>query len=258
MKTLVATLAAVLCAAPFASSQEFLRLDFPARLEIPKFQLRQSAPPPQAGAVESTLVAMNDGVGVGPAIVEYLQQAGVRIEFRKQDAASSLEVKGKAKPVIFLKEGLPLYPRILAPYITREASKLMLDAMVDSAEKEYMKLSMTVRVWLELGGSSRSLPEIETINHFKDAELAGSFKIWLDGPGSEMALHKIGEKTGMEIIPVMQDRVASEIAARKPGDATRSMLEKLLSGLEEDNKRFLEFHMAERDWRTANGFRLKN
>ncbi|MFA6318059.1 MAG: hypothetical protein WC943_11620 [Elusimicrobiota bacterium] len=256
MKTLVAALAAVLCAAPLAAHEE-LRLDLPAKLEIPRFQLTQSGPPPQISALETTLVAMNDGVGVGPEVVEFLKEKGVRIEFRKQAAPSALEAKPGAKPIIVLKADLPLYPRVLASYITKEASKLMLDGMVDSAEKEYMKLSMTVRAWLELGGSTRRLPEIETINHFKDADLASSFKIWLDGPGSEIALDRIGKKTGMETIPVMEDRVAAEIAGRKAGDPTRSMLEKLLAGLGEDNKRFLAFHMAEREWRMANDFRLK-
>ncbi|MBI5624265.1 MAG: hypothetical protein HY924_10830 [Elusimicrobia bacterium] len=257
MKTLVAALAAVLCAAPFAAANENLTAGLPSKLDIPKFQLKQAGPPPQVSAVESTIVAMNDGAGVGAEVVEFLKATGVRIEFRKQAAPSSLEAKPGAKAVIALSQGLPLYPRILAPYITREASKLMLDGMVESAEKEYMKLSMTVRVWLELGGSSRSLPEIETINHFKDAALADSFKIWLDGPGSELALDRIGKKTGQELIPVMQDRVAAEIAVRRAGDPTRSMLEKLLAGLEEDNKRFLTFHMAEREWRMSNDFRLR-
>ncbi|MBI4677817.1 MAG: hypothetical protein HY748_09570 [Elusimicrobia bacterium] len=247
---------ALFFAAPFAAAQEELKIDLPGKLELPAFRLKHQDPP-RIGAIESTLVAMNDGNEVGMQVVEYLKEAGVKIEFRKQAAASAIELKPKAKPVITLREGLPLYPRILASYITREASKLMLDQMVDSAEKEYMKLSMTVRVWLELGGSPRALPEIETINHFKDSELAESFMLWLEAPGSEMTLDRVGNKTGMETIPVMQDRVSSEIAARKPGDPTRSMLEKLLAGLEEDNRRFVAFLIAEHDWRWINEPRIR-
>lgn len=257
MKTLSSSLSALLLAATVSSAQELAPLDFPNKLDIPKFELKQAAPPPTVDAVQNTLVAMNDGNEVGTRVVEFIQSAGVKIEFRKQEQNSVLETNPKAAPVIVLREGLPLYPRVLASYITREAVKLMFEGMVGSAEKEYMKLSMTVRVWLELGGSPRTLPEIEPLNKYKDADLAASFKIWLDGPGSEMALHRIGEKTGTEIIPDMEYKVEAEIAARKPGDPTRSMLEKLLAGLEEDNKRFVDFRMDEDMWQQANGYRLR-
>lgn len=253
MKTRFAVvLAALFVAAPYASALEEFKIDFAPKLELAKFQSAAQDRDQRLRALQTALIAMNDGNEIGTQIVDFIKSADVRIEFRKQAAPSSLVLEKGAKPLVCLSEDLPLYPRVLAVYVARETSKLMLDAMVDSAEKEYMKLSLTLRAWLELGGSAKRLPVIEPLNGYADKDLAADFSLWLQDPGSETALDRVGRKTKTEIIPVLQDQVAAEIRKRQPGDPTRRMLEKLQAGLEEDNRRFVTFLLAEHEWRKGN------
>ena len=139
---------------------------------------KPSAPKPDPKrAVESTLTAMGDGVVTGEAVVAHLEKNGIKVSVESQSAASALSADGKA---ITLSDALPLAPRVLAPFIAREAAAGLLADMPASAEREYMRLSYMTRVWLELGGSTSSLPAIETIKelYYENAGLADGFKLW--------------------------------------------------------------------------------
>lgn len=228
----------------------------PAKIDVPRFALQEPERAPRANAIATTLTAMQDGNEVGTLVHDAVLARKVRIEFRAQKAASELvEEEGQA-PVITLRADLPLYPRVLGPLIAREASRLMYETMIESAEKEYIRVSLQVRTWLELGGEAATLPVIEPLTGYADASLADDFGPWLK-PGSEAALHEIGRRTGTEIIPVLQDSIAAELQPGKHGAAVREVLEKIKAALESDNKRFVDFLIAENEWRRVNAGRLR-
>lgn len=170
--------------------------------------------------IDRVFEAMNDGNEAGGAIVSYAEDHGV---------------------VPKLSASLPDYPRVLAPLIARAVSVPMYADMPDCSEKEYMRLSLETRSWLELGGDKGSLPIIEPQNGYEDQAMADRFNIWLKS-GSESALEKIGQATKTESVLDLQ---------AKEKDQAK------LKALEAANKRFTDFLMAEHEWRQANSFRLQ-
>jgi hypothetical protein len=170
--------------------------------------------------IDHVFEAMNDGNEVGGVIVEYAKANGV---------------------VPKLSASLPDYPRVLAPLIAGAVAGPMYADMPDCSEKEYMRLSLQARAWLELGGDKSALPVIEPLNGYKDQTMADRFNIWLQN-GSESALEKVGQATKTQSVV---DLSASEKDPAK------------LKAYEAANKRFTDFMMAEHEWRQTNSFRLQ-
>lgn len=223
-------LAAALCAVAFgpAFADDFAeRLNFGAgavKQSMAGFQAARAAKAAAAAktparksqaVIDKVLEAMGDGNEVGTQIAEYVKANKVDIQ---------------------LDDALPDAPRVLAPRIADQAAVKMLAGMPACSEKLYMRLSMTVRTWLELGGDKKALPMVDGYN---DQAMSGRYKLWLEN-GSEMTLYKIGEQTNnlMEL----------EDATKDP--AQRAELEKA-------NKAFVSFLLSENEWRQSNAFRLQ-
>lgn len=264
--SLAALLAPILLTAPLAAQtkREF-RIGLPGLGDFPAYEAAQPAfqDPSEAkrtAGLAATLAAMAcDGPeAAGVHIAEFIREKNIPIAFAKITGPSELENEtDQDKPRrILLNETLAPNPQVLGPLIARETSKLMLELMLDSAEKQFMRRSLEVRVWIELGGDPHSLPVIDGPSGTRNDEQAAAYRVWLDN-GQEMALEKIGGETGTEIIPVLEDNIAAEIAKRAPGDKVREVLEKIKAALEKDNKAFTRFLIAENSWKKMNSFRLK-
>src|SRR5262245_57512364 len=100
----------VLLAVPAAAQDRAAETDFQNALE--EARREASILSPQIAAIESTLDAMNDGVGAGEAVVAYVRAKGVRIVVAAQPEAVKT-VNG----VIRLSDSLPAYPRVYGPLI---------------------------------------------------------------------------------------------------------------------------------------------
>lgn len=167
--------------------------------------------------IEHVLDQMNDGNPVGEPIAAYVRAKKLSIQ---------------------LDDSLPDAPRVLAPRIAEQAALKMLDGMPACSEKEYMRLSMAVRTWLELGGDRKALPVVDGYN---DQAMTPKYKMWLEN-GSEMTLYKVGEAANTKSVMELSD------AAKDP--AQRAQFEKA-------NKAFVDFLLSENEWRQSNGFRLQ-
>lgn len=194
------------------------------------------APHRFASAVQTTLVAMRDGVGAGADVADAIEAAGARVVSEAISKPSALRREVDGTPVIVLDARLATVPRVLAPHIAREGAKLVLKDMPESAEKEYMARSLMVRAWLELGGESGTLPVIDPLTGATDPELAAELKGWLDGD-AQTVLERLGKAAGVENIPVQLDALRGG-----PADASKR------DALESANRRFIEFLRAEREW----------
>lgn len=195
-----------------------------------------AAPHRFASAVQTTLVAMRDGVGAGADVADAIEASGARVVSEAIAAPSELRRDAEGRPVIVLDARLALVPRVLAPHIAREGAKLVLKDMPASAEKEYMARSLMVRSWLELGGESGTLPVIDSLTGAADPKLAAEFKEWLDGD-NQTVLERLGKGAGVEDLPAQMD------AVRGGPDA-----EAKRAALEAANRRFIDFLRVEREW----------
>ncbi len=200
-----------------------------------------------------TLEAMNDGPEVAGSVVTYVKDKGVKFEFATQDVSSRLAFSGPKGAIIRLSSDLPDQPKILGPLIAREVSRLMYADMPDSAEKEYMRLSTQVRTWLELGGDKSALP---LIGGYKAEALSEEFKIWLNN-GSEAALEKVGKASQTKILPVLIDDFRQYMRAARFTPEGYKRAQDKLAALEAGNKNFVNFLLAENEWRRTNAHLLK-
>ncbi len=266
MKTpsLSTALLPLLLAAPSFAQKEF-RIGLPGVGDFPAYEAVQPAfqNPDEAkrkAAVADTLAAMAcDGAeAAGVQVAEFLRTSQVPVIFAKINTPSALEYEyDQDKPrVIILNENLPLTRQVLGPLLAREATKMMFESMLDTAERQYMRRSVEVRVWIELGGDPFSLPVIDGPSGYRNEETAAAYRVWLDN-GSEMALELIGKQTGTDIIPVLEDGISAQIMDPATIGQVREILEKIKAMLEKDNKTFTEFLMAEHSWKKINSFRLK-
>lgn len=174
----------------------------------------------RARALQSALVAMNDGPEAGGAVTRLLDEKGITVAFAAQtEPARTATIAGKT--VITLSETLPAHPRVYAPLIAAEAAKGMFADMPASAERSYMRRAIAARVFAELGGEFKSLPVV-------DGDAAPAVKAavaaWLTD--AQTALQDAGRADG---VPSLSDLKAT-------GDA---------------EQKFVAFLMNERDARRA-------
>lgn len=182
-------------------------------------------------ALDETLTAMNDGNEVGGQVASFVREHKVPFRFEDQQPVSRTDGKE-----IVLDVKMSAYPRAMAPRIAWEAAPMMLADMPESQEKEYMRRSITARVWLELGGEPSKLPVVEPLSGDQDPELAKEMRLWLSS-GAELALYKIGQATKTSSLLDQLDQVSDPAKRAK---------------LEAANERFVAFIMAENQWRQAN------
>jgi len=196
------------------------------------------APHRFASAVETTLVAMRDGVETGGQLADAIEASRARVVAEEIPTASALRREPDGTPVIVLNARLGLAPRVLAPRLAREGAKLLLSDMPSCAEKAYMARSLEVRTWVELGGEPDKLPVIDPLTGVSDPALAADFKAWLD-VDAQTALERFGREAGAEDLMAQMDA-----ARREPLRLSE------LPALEAANGRFIDFLRAERDWKT--------
>ena len=202
---------------------------------------QQPAPHRFASAVQTTLVAMRDGVEAGGVVAEAIEASGAWVIAEELDKPSTLRVDVHGNLAIVLDSRLPLVPRVLAPRLAREGAKLALKDMPECAEKAYMARSLEVRAWIELGGEPAKLPVIDPLTGVSDAALAADFKAWLD-VDAQTALERFGREAGAEDLMAQMDAAQRDPARRAE-----------LPTLEAANKRFIDFLRAERDWKSMHG-----
>lgn len=203
---------------------------------------QQPAPHRFASAVQTTLIAMRDGVEAGGVVAEAIEASGAGVIAEELDTPSTLRVDVHGNLAIVLDSRLPLVPRVLAPRLAREGAKLALKDMPECAEKAYMARSLEVRAWIELGGEPAKLPVIDGLTGVTDPALAADFKAWLD-VDAQTALERFGRAAGAEDLMAQMDA-----AQRDPARQAE------LPALEAANKRFIDFLRAERDWKSMRGF----
>jgi hypothetical protein len=224
----------VLLAAPAAAQDRAAEIDFANALEDARRE--NAARAPMIGAIERTLVAMNDGVGAGEAVVAFIRERGVRIVTAEQPEAVKT-VDG----IIRLSESLPPYPRVYGPLIASEVAKMMYADMPVCAERAYMRRATAGRVWMELGGQPGTLPIVEPLTGAKVDAIVEEIGSWASTDGAQMTLSKAASAENLPELPSMLDA-----ASRDP----RQYAELAVA-----NSRFVAFLMAERSVRQSAGLR---
>lgn len=206
----------------------------------------------EATAVQAALVAMNDGNPMGMKVADAIRQSGAMVAFEPMGGRSTIRIGKDGTPIIVLDSALAKTPRVLGPRIAREASKMLLTGMPESAEKLYMARSIEVRVWLELGGEPRDLPVIDATSGAKDAAMASEFKQWLDEK-PEMLLYKLGQAAGVDDIPTQQEALRVRLQTTFSTPELISERRRQLGALETANRAFVQFLLEEKEWKEANG-----
>lgn len=206
----------------------------------------------EATAVQAALVAMNDGNPMGMKVADAIRQSGATIVFEKMGGRSAIRFGKDGSPIIVLDSTLAKTPRVLGPRIAREASKMLLTGMPDSAEKLYMARSIEVRVWLELGGEPRDLPVIDATSGAKDAAQAADYKQWLDEK-PQMLLYKLGQAAGVDDIPTQEEALREKLRTTFSTPELISERRRQLGALETANRAFVQFLLEEKEWKEANG-----
>jgi hypothetical protein len=181
-------------------------------------------------ALNTTLVAMNDGVPQGTDVVSFMTTTNIAVEF-----GDLLDLSAQQPGKIGLSRKIGAYPRAMGPRVAWEAAGMMLADMPDSSEKEYMRRSIAARVFIELGGDASKLPVMETLQGSgepKDEVLSKELKLWLDNDSSA-ALKKIEAATGKKSLQWLLQGEDPD----KPGPIDAAV------------KRYTKFMAKEREWR---------
>ena len=155
-------------------------------------------------------------------VIDYAA-GNLKIAFAAQSEPAKLSGK-----TIFLSDKLPDAPRVQIAYVVYEAAAPSLGSFPDSVEKEYMRVSLATRGWMELGGEGNKLPVIDGISGYKDEDLGALLRAWYYGGVPELIAKK---QPGLKSVKDLGDAKAS--------------------------KRFDEFKKAETEWVVANGFRFQ-
>jgi len=226
---------ALLLAVPAAAQNRAAEIDFENAVQDAK--LAESAQ--RAAAVERAMIAMNDGPEAGGKVVEFVRSHNIEVIMKSQTEASKTVV-ANGRTSIVLSSSLPLYPRVLAPLIAKEAAALMLADMPLCAERSYMRRAIAGRVWTELGGEPSKLPVVEPLTGDKVSAVSDEITPWTDKGGAEMALYRIGEAETLPALPDLID-VAKDAASKAKYEAA--------------NARFVAFLIDEKLARQSAGLR---
>lgn len=181
-------------------------------------------------AVESTLVAMNDGVEAGGRVVAFLNDKKISVYTMTQsEAVKSGWVNGQ--PAITLSDSLPAHPRVYGPLIALETARLMDAGTPACAERSYMRSATAARVFAELGGEFKKLPAVDgdQAPAVKDAVAAWSMD-------AQSALEYLGKRDGVPGLPELEDAAKDQ---------------KTSDELQAADKKFLAFLLDEREARAA-------
>jgi hypothetical protein len=198
-----------------------------AQAAVDASRAAQAAAAP-ARALESTLVAMNDGVEAGGRVIAYLNGHGIAVRLAKQSEAVKTVVEG-GKTAIVLSDALPAHPRVYAPLIASEAAKGIYSDMPACGERSYMIMATAARAFVELGGEMKGLPKIDGDDVPAVKDLIAPWSA-----GAETALDELARRDGVPELPDLQSKAADPAAA---------------AALAAQNKRFTSFLMDESDAR---------
>lgn len=242
MKHALLALLAVSVVIPAAAQDRSAEIEWENRLrELEQEKAAQTVErAKKVAAIETTLVAMNDGVEMSGEIVAYLRDEGIEVKLGSSVQTEPVSVTTRdGKTVIWLAESLPAYPRVYGPLIARAVAERKLAGYPASAERAYMIRGVAGRVWLELGGEPSALPVIEGTKGLAVPAVSEAMGAWATD-SAQMALYKIGSAENLPELYELQS-------------AAKTQAEK--DALEAANKRFVAFLLAERDARAAAGLR---
>lgn len=196
-------------------------------------------------ALETTRTAMNDqgdANAVGIQMLAKLEADKVVVVFSNQAEASATLPAQQGGKVLSLTDSLAPYPRVIVAGIAKETSSMMTETMGAYAEREYMRISLRVRAWLELGGDHSQLPKIETLDEgYSNAALTEGFQTWLKNDRAA-AIAAIAKAKGL---PKVTDAMN-----KSQGDETA------LARIEPDFRAWVRFMSAEDEWRMINAHLL--
>jgi hypothetical protein len=179
-------------------------------------------------ALDSTLVAMNDGPEAGGRVTRFLDENKIDVLLATQaEPAKTGVVNGRT--AILISDALPAHPRVYAPLIAFEAAKKIYADMPASGEREYMIMATAARAFAELGGEFKKLPAIDG-----DAVPAVKDLVSPWTGGAEAAVDELARRAGVPTIPDLQQKAADP---------------KTAAALEAADKRFVSFLIDERDAR---------
>jgi hypothetical protein len=227
---------ALLLAVPAAAQNRAAEIDFSNALQDAQAAAHAA---PRIAAVESTLTAMNDGVGAGEQVVTFIREHGISVVVAAQREAAKTTVAA-GRTVISLSDELPAYPRVYGPLIASEAARLMYADMPACAERAYMRRAIAGRVWVELGGEPGGMPVVEPLTGAKVDAVVQEIGSWASHDGAEMTLDKAAQAEQLPELPELIQH------ARTPADYARFAAA---------NSRFVAFLMDERSVRQAAGLR---
>lgn len=236
MKT---ALAVLVLAAAAANAQEYRRAQAQAAEDSYRAMISAQASAAKTSAqsgrvrsltVDSTLVALNDGVEAGGRVIAYLNDHKISVYTEDQAEPVKTAVVNGA-PAIVLSSRLPARPRVYGPLIAQEAAKGMYADMPACGERSYMVMATAARVFAELGGDFNALPKVDGDDApaVKDAVAP-----WLDNV--EATVDDLAERDHVSTIPALRQKASDPKAA---------------AALDAADKRFVAFLMDERDARRA-------
>lgn len=184
----------------------------------------------RARAVETTVVALNDGIEPGVRVSQWLQDKGVSVYTATQPEAVKTVVAG-GKTSIVLSDKLPAHPRVYGPLIAQEAAKALYADMPASGERSYMVMATAAQVFYALGGDFNELPKVDG----DDAPaVKAAVEAWIDPV--ESTVDELAKRDGVPTIPELQQR------AKDP---------KTAEALAAADKRFVAFLLDERELRQS-------
>lgn len=145
-------------------------------------------------ALSVTKVGMNcnDPMAAGVAVMNYIKEHGVTIDFADQaEAAKTVVANGRT--TILLSKSLPASTRVYAALIADETARLMYAYLPATAERSYRRSATAARAFSEIGGSFRDLPMVDgvRVDAVKDAVYA-----WTTG-SSEQAIYDLAAREGL-------------------------------------------------------------
>lgn len=221
--------------------------------------VRLSSPAATAPSLSSVYVAMNDAPGVAKDVYDFIASeprlsvsfAYFGAPFVGGDAPTSMSAHHTDGFVeILISAAVPAEPQAVAPLLAREAGKLMLGDMPESAEKRYMLRSYEVRAWREMGGSVVGLPVIEAKTGYRDEKLAADFKLWLAND-AQTAVDKIGADAGKKTLADQTAELTELMKTMPPVCQARTDAENELKRLAAADVTFAKFVVDETSWKAA-------
>jgi len=162
-----------------------IRTSLAALALVPSLALAQKSPKTIEKArqvLDTTVTGMVDAVGVGESPIDTLKAKGVEPVVR-EDAKGLIEVReetvgwAKIRKIVFSPSIAAASPRYVSLHLAEQAARIRLEGFPESAEKDFMVLSLMSRTWMEFGGERVKLPDFDGL---KDEAAAAKVQAWAE------------------------------------------------------------------------------